>query len=225
MEDKQLDAIALGGMMRGTRAYDLFKRGFDVMAAAGGLVATAPVMGVVALMVRKKLGSPVIFKQARPGKGEKIFVLYKFRTMKDVDQAAGLVSNEERMTPFGQKLRSTSLDELPSLLNVLKGDMSLIGPRPLLVEYLEKYSEEQNRRHEVRPGITGLAQVSGRNEVDWESRFALDVHYVDNRSLALDLKIIAKTIATVLAKQGISSAGHVVGAPFMGNRRDEGDDA
>ena len=202
-------------MLRG-QAYDPLKRALDVVASAAGLVLLAPVLGAVAVLVRKNLGSPVVFTQDRPGKDGKIFTLYKFRTMKDVDEARGLVSNEDRMTKFGRALRSTSLDELPSLLNVLKGDMSLVGPRPLLVRYLDLYTPEQARRHDVRPGVTGLAQVNGRNAISWEKKFALDVEYVDTRSLGQDLEILLKTFARVFKREGIESAGSVVGAPFVG---------
>src|SRR5699024_6102214 len=167
---------------------------------------TAPIQIAVAAAVRVNLGSPVLFRQQRPGKNERIFELAKFRTMLPVTEKH--TTDEERLTKFGKFLRSTSLDELPSLWNVLRGDMSLVGPRPLLVEYLEHYSPEQARRHEVRPGITGLAQVRGRNEVDWERRFEYDVEYVDSRSIALDLKILVDTVATVLKRSGISQEGH-----------------
>lgn len=198
------------------KGYDSVKRALDVVGAGVGLVVFAPVIGAVGLAVRAKLGAPVAFKQERPGMEGEIFTLFKFRSMFNVDEAKGLVTNEERMTTFGLKLRSTSLDELPSLLNVLRGEMSLVGPRPLLVEYLDIYTVEQARRHEVRPGITGLAQVSGRNDLNWVDRLALDVAYVDNRSLALDIKIIARTLATALRRDGVASQGHVVGEAFTG---------
>ncbi|WP_277984860.1 sugar transferase [Actinomyces minihominis] len=204
-------------MTKTRKAYDPIKRGLDILVSAAGLVALAPVMGVVAATVRANLGSPVIFKQDRPGKDGQIFTLYKFRTMKDVDPSKGLIENEDRLTSFGKALRSTSLDELPELWNVLKGDMSLVGPRPLLVEYLELYSHEQKRRHEVRPGITGLAQVSGRNALDWPQRFELDVQYVDGCSIGLDVKVILKTITSVVSRTGVTSEGHAVGAPFLGS--------
>jgi len=198
-------------------SYDFLKRGIDIVGSGVGLVVLSPVIGAVSLAVRSKLGAPVIFKQRRPGKGGKIFTLYKFRTMLDVDETKGLVSNEDRMTSFGRKLRSTSLDELPSLMNVLKGEMSLVGPRPLLVDYLDRYSPEQFRRHETRPGITGLAQVNGRNDLNWNDRFTLDVEYVDNRSLMLDFGIILKTMVTALRRDGVTSDGHVVGSHFNGD--------
>lgn len=196
------------------RFSDVVKRGFDVCCATIGLLVFAPIVGIVALLVRINLGSPVIFKQLRPGKDEKIFILYKFRSMLDVNEPKGLITNQDRMTSFGRKLRATSLDELPSLLNVLKGEMSIVGPRPLLVSYLDKYTPEQARRHEVRPGITGLAQVNGRNELEWEKRFILDIEYVENRTLLLDLKIILQTISVALGRKGITSTGHVVGSAF-----------
>lgn len=204
-------------MLDKMRDYRTWKRGIDIVGATAGLVIAAPVMLGVSIAIRKNLGSPVIFKQERPGKDGKIFTMYKFRTMKEVDHNSGLVENGDRLTDFGRKLRSTSLDELPSLLNVLRGDMSLVGPRPLLVEYLDLYTPEQARRHDVRPGITGLAQVSGRNELDWEHRFTLDLKYVDSKSLRLDVDIIRKTVLNVVSRTGITSEGYEVGAPFEGN--------
>lgn len=200
------------------KVYARVKRGLDIVSSSVGLVILSPIVGVVALAVRTKLGSPVIFEQRRPGHNGKIFTLYKFRSMLDVDEARGVISNEQRITSFGRRLRSTSLDEIPSLVNVLKGEMSVVGPRPLLTEYLEEYSPDQARRHEVRPGITGLAQVNGRNDLEWEDRFALDVEYVDNRSWTLDLKIILKTLGTAIRRDGITSEGHVVGANFITNK-------
>ncbi len=197
-----------------TRAYDPFKRLLDIVAAGIALVVLSPVMVIVALLVATRLGRPVLFVQPRPGKNGKIFRLRKFRSMRDIDQARGLVSDAERLTTFGRKLRSTSLDELPSLWNVLRGDMSVVGPRPLLVEYLSKYSPEQARRHEVRPGITGLAQVSGRNALSWEEKFALDVEYVDNRSLALDARLVLATVRAVFVREGISAEGHATMQKF-----------
>ncbi len=194
--------------------YDVIKRGIDVLGAGAGLVLLAPVIGAVALVVHTKLGSPVLFKQDRPGLNGKIFTLYKFRSMVDVDETKGLVSDEDRLTRFGKALRSTSVDELPSLLNVLRGDMSLVGPRPLLVAYLERYTHEQARRHEVRPGVTGLAQVSGRNAISWDEKFRFDVEYVDSRDFLLDVKIILKTCTAVFARRGISHADHVTMTKF-----------
>lgn len=198
------------------RTYASVKRTLDIAAAAAGIVITAPVMGIVASLVHYHLGSPVIFKQERPGKDSKVFTLYKFRSMKDADPERGLINDEDRLTPFGKTLRSTSLDELPSLVNVLKGDMSVVGPRPLLVEYLDLYTPEQARRHEVRPGITGLAQVSGRNELEWEHKFDLDVEYVDGHSLWLDVSILARTVSALLRRTGISHANHATMHKFGG---------
>lgn len=200
------------------KKYDAYKRAIDVCVAASGLIVTMPIQLLIAGLVYRNLGSPVLFKQARPGKDGEIFELLKFRSMRNVDESRGWVTNEQRITRFGDFLRSSSLDEIPSLFNILRGDMSLIGPRPLLVNYLPLYSQEQSRRHEIRPGLTGLAQVNGRNKLDWNSRFRLDVEYVDNRSFGLDLKILWKTIIKVLRRDGISSEGHVVGAPFQGSQ-------
>jgi len=201
------------------RAYDPLKRLIDLVVGGLAYVVSLPVQGALAFLVRRKLGSPVLFRQPRPGKDGEIFELVKFRTMLEVDEAQGLVSDEQRMTPFGAFLRSTSLDELPSLWNVVKGDMSLVGPRPLLVRYLERYTPEQARRHEVRPGITGLAQVSGRNAISWDEKFAKDVEYVDNRSLLLDLRIVLQTITKVVKRDGISAAGEATMTEFMGSER------
>ncbi len=207
-------------MTRSPRPYDALKRVLDIVVAAVALVVLSPVLAVVALLVRGKLGSPVLFSQQRPGRDGRIFTLYKFRTMLDAPPASGgsavdaVATDAERLTPFGKALRSTSVDELPELLNVLAGDMSIVGPRPLLPEYLERYNERQARRHEVRPGITGWAQVNGRNATSWEERFELDVYYVDNRSLALDLRILAMTVGTVLGRKGVSAEGHATMEPF-----------
>ena len=185
-----------------------FKRPLDFMMALIGLVAISPLMLVIAILVRIKLGRPVIFKQLRPGLNERIFTLYKFRTMTDErDEKGELLPDEKRLTPFGKWLRSTSLDELPELWNILRGDMSFVGPRPLLVDYLPLYNEQQRRRHNVRPGLTGLAQVNGRNNLDWLSRFELDVYYVDNISFSLDLKIAVKTFLSMLRREGIEFQG------------------
>ena len=203
-------------MAEPSRFYAPTKRLLDVAAASVGLIVAAPIMAVTAMAVRQNLGSPVLFKQERPGKDEKIFTLYKFRSMRDVDLEKGLVTDADRLTKFGKLLRSSSLDELPSLWNVLKGDMSLVGPRPLLVEYLELYTDEQRRRHLVRPGITGLAQASGRNGLEWEETFALDVEYVDNRSLGADARILLQTLLTVLRREGISYPGQATIHRFEG---------
>lgn len=177
---------------------------------------------VVAILVRVKLGSPILFKQARPGLNNKIFQMYKFRTMTDKkDKDGNLLPDSERLTKFGKFLRSTSLDEIPEFFNILKGDMSLIGPRPLLVKYLERYSEEQLRRHNVRPGISGWAQVNGRNTISWEDKFKYDIEYVDKLSFLLDLKIIILTIKKVLIRDGISQVGNVTMEEFKGEQKNE----
>jgi len=193
------------------------KRGFDVLLSGGALVLLAPLLVLIGIFVRVKLGCPVLFVQQRPGRWGKPFLLYKFRTMTDAKNAEGaLLGDKERLTPFGQFLRSTSMDELPELWNVLKGDMSLVGPRPLLTCYLERYSPEQARRHEVRPGITGWAQINGRNALSWEEKFSLDVWYVDHWSIALDFRIIIRTFLYVLQRRGISSNEHVTMPEFLG---------
>lgn len=193
------------------------KRLFDVIASAVFLIVLSPLMLVIAALVWANAGSPVIFKQVRPGLHGRPFTLYKFRTMTDArDENGRLLPDEQRLTKFGRFLRSTSLDELPELFNVLKGDMSLVGPRPLLMEYLPLYTPEQARRHEVRPGITGWAQVNGRNAISWEEKFKYDVWYVDNWSLWLDLKILFMTIVAVLRRNGISAEGHATMPVFRG---------
>ncbi|MET8909692.1 sugar transferase [Micromonospora sp. NPDC004551] len=197
--------------------YERRKRLFDVLVAAVLLVLLAPLVALVAALVALRLGRPVLFRQIRPGRHGRPFLMVKFRTMRIDGSAAGPSGDEQRLTPFGQLLRSTSLDELPSLWNVLKGDMSLVGPRPLLTEYLDRYSPEQARRHDVRPGITGLAQVSGRNAVSWEEKFAYDTWYVDNRSFRLDLRILLATVATVLTRRGIAAAGTRTAHEFHGS--------
>jgi len=196
----------------------MIKRCFDLVASLVALLSLLPVIVVTAILVRIKLGSPVFFRQTRPGRDGRPFQMIKFRTMLDeVDEQGQPLPDSERLTSFGQFLRSSSLDELPELWNVLKGDMSLVGPRPLLMEYLPLYSEEQYRRHEVRPGVTGWAQVNGRNALSWEDKFRLDVWYVDNRSLWLDLKILFLTVKKVLVRDGISSEGEVTMSKFNGN--------
>ena len=193
------------------------KRLFDFITALFSLVLLAPVILITALFVRKKLGSPVLFKQARPGLNGKNFNMLKFRSMLDVrDNNGNILPDHERLTPFGQKLRSTSLDEFPGLISVLKGDMSLVGPRPLLEEYLPLYSDEQENRHNVRPGITGWAQINGRNAISWEIKFKLDVWYVDNQSFWLDIKILLLTVKKVFIKDGISADGEVTMSKFRG---------
>lgn len=196
----------------------MIKRLFDITVSATGLLLLIPVFAVVALQIRRKLGSPVLFRQVRPGKDGKPFEMIKFRTMRDtVDEMGVLLPDSERMTSFGHFLRSTSLDELPELWNVLKGDMSLVGPRPLLMEYLPLYSEQQYRRHDVRPGVTGWAQVNGRNAISWEDKFKLDVWYVNNRSFWLDLKIIYLTFKKVVVRDGISAEGEATMHKFTGS--------
>lgn len=193
------------------------KRLFDLSLAIPLLVLLAPVAGVVALLVRWRLGSPVLFRQVRPGLGERPFRMLKFRTMTSATDAHGrLLPDEERITPFGQFLRSSSLDELPELLNVVRGEMSLVGPRPLLMKYLPLYSPEQRRRHEVLPGVTGWTQVNGRNALSWPEKFALDVWYVDHVSLWLDVKCLFLTVFAVLSRRGISQPGHVTPPEFTG---------
>lgn len=197
------------------------KRLLDMIFASIGLVILSPLFALLAILVRVKLGSPVLFKQERPGRDEKIFILCKFRTMTDKRDSEGeLLPDSERLTRFGRLLRATSLDELPELWNVLKGDMALIGPRPLLVEYLPLYSETERRRHEVRPGITGYAQVKGRNSISWEKRFALDIYYVDNISFLLDCKIILMTFRTVIKREGIHSETSDTMEYFTGDKKD-----
>lgn len=211
-----------GGRQRGLqRALKAF---LDRSAAALGLLFLSPILGVVALAIRARLGSPVFFRQERPGHHGRPFRVVKFRTMRDtVDSAGRPLPDSERLTSLGRFLRATSLDELPQLWNVLAGDLSLVGPRPLLMQYLPRYSPEQARRHEVLPGITGWAQVNGRNAISWEEKFALDVWYVDHWSLWLDVKILALTVARVLKRSGISRDGHATMPEFMGTpQRPEG---
>jgi sugar transferase EpsL len=196
------------------------KRAFDLVVVILAAPLWLPVLGVVAGLVWWRLGRPVFFRQERPGRHGRIFRLIKFRTMRDTRGADGrLLSDAERLTPFGGWLRASSLDELPELINVLRGDMSLVGPRPLLVAYLERYTPEQARRHEVRPGLTGLAQVEGRNALSWEDKFRYDVLYVDHQSLLLDVKILFRTVGQVLARKGISAAGEATMPEFRGRER------
>lgn len=197
------------------------KRIFDVVVALTILTLFLPVFLLLAGLIVRKLGSPVLFRQTRPGKDGKPFEMIKFRTMLDAtDKNGQALPDEQRLTAFGKKLRATSLDELPELWSVLKGDMSLVGPRPLLMEYLPLYSEEQYRRHDMKPGITGWAQVNGRNAISWEDKFKLDVWYVDNQSLWLDIKILFLTVKKVLIKDGISGEGEATMSKFTGNRDD-----
>lgn len=196
----------------------LIKRFMDFLIAALSIIIFSPLLIILAVLVRVKLGGPVIFKQERPGLNGKVFKLYKFRTMTDAkDENGNLLDDEYRLTSFGKKLRSTSLDELPELYNILKGDMSIVGPRPLLVKYLPLYSDEQKRRHDVRPGLTGLAQVSGRNAITWTEKFNKDIEYVDNVSFGLDVSIFFKTIYCVLKREGINSDSAATMEDFTGN--------
>lgn len=196
------------------------KRPQDFCCALLALIVLSPVLLVVAVLVRMKLGAPILFKQERPGLNGKIFRLYKFRTMtSEIDENGELLPDEVRLTNFGKMLRSTSLDELPELINILKGDMSVVGPRPLLVKYLSRYNKHQARRHEVRPGFTGYAQVNGRNTISWEEKFDLDVEYVDNITFIGDWGIIFKTVKTVLLREGISSDSSVTMEEFMGSEQ------
>lgn len=198
------------------------KRIFDQLVATSALIGLFPLFILLGLVVAHKLGSPIFFSQVRPGHRGNSFRMVKFRTMTDaVDADGNLLPDAERLTPLGSFLRSTSLDELPELINVLKGEMSLVGPRPLLMEYLPLYSPEQARRHEVRPGITGWAQVNGRNAISWEEKFKLDVWYVDNRSFWLDLKILFLTFVKVFKREGVSQSGHVTAEKFTGTQIDE----
>lgn len=199
----------------------MIKRLFDILFSLLGLILLSPIFLIVTLKVRKNLGTPVFFKQVRPGKDGKPFTMIKFRSMRDAyDKNGNPLSDSERLTTFGKKLRSTSLDELPELWNVLKGDMSLVGPRPLLMEYLPLYNTRQATRHNVRPGITGWAQINGRNAISWEEKFELDVWYVENQSLWLDVKILFLTIKKVLIKEGISSNQHVTISKFTGSNKE-----
>jgi undecaprenyl phosphate N,N'-diacetylbacillosamine 1-phosphate transferase len=198
-----------------------FKRPMDFILSLIAIVVLSPVFLVVAILVRMKLGSPVLFKQQRPGLNEKIFKMYKFRTMTDErDENGELLPDSVRLTKFGKFLRSTSLDELPELINILKGDMSLVGPRPLLVQYLSLYNDHQKRRHEVRPGLSGLAQISGRNAISWENKFNLDVEYVDNVSFIGDWKIIFITIKKAIVREGITSEASATMEPFKGSLKE-----
>lgn len=194
------------------------KRLFDLIVGAILLIVTAPLIAILALLIRWRLGRPVLFRQQRPGLYGRPFTIYKFRTMTDArDRDGNLLPDAERLTPFSRFLRSTSLDELPELWNVLRGDMSLVGPRPLLMQYLSRYTPEQARRHNVKPGLTGWAQVNGRNAISWEQRFALDVWYVDHLSFWLDIKILLLTLVAVVTRRGISQPGHATIEEFMGS--------
>ncbi len=198
-----------------------FKRLFDIIASASGLIFLSPVFLILIYLIRKNLGEPVFFTQERPGKDGKPFKMIKFRSMRDVvDKDGNPLPDSERLTPFGKKLRATSLDELPELWNVLKGEMSLVGPRPLLMSYLPLYNEFQNRRHEMRPGVTGWAQVNGRNALSWDEKFAHDIWYIDHYSFWLDMKILFLTVKKVFIKEGISAEGEATMPYFTGNDTD-----
>jgi len=197
----------------------MLKRAFDIAASTSALIVLSPVLAITAYKVKKELGSPVLFRQTRPGLHGKPFEMIKFRTMKDAtDKEGNALPDSERLTEFGKKLRASSLDELPELWNVLKGDMSLVGPRPLLMEYLPLYNAEQAKRHNVRPGVTGYAQVNGRNSLSWEDKFKLDTWYVEHQSLWLDMKILLKTVKKVIIKDGISAEGEATMTKFTGSR-------
>jgi lipopolysaccharide/colanic/teichoic acid biosynthesis glycosyltransferase len=199
------------------RGRERTKRAFDLTIAGLLFVLTMPIQAVTALAIRIRLGSPVLFRQTRPGLHGELFEIVKFRTMLDVNSVLGRHDDASRLTPFGHWLRATSIDELPTLWNIIRGDMSLVGPRPLLVKYLHRYSPEQARRHEVRPGLTGLAQVSGRNALSWKGKFRLDVHYVDHHTFTGDLKIIRSTVGSVVKRDGITAAGEATMPEFLGN--------
>ena len=195
------------------------KRIFDILLLIPGFIVAVPFLSLIAILVYLKLGSPVIFRQVRPGMDGKPFVIYKFRTMLDTrDESGNLLPNDQRLTSFGLRLRSTSLDELPEIFNVLKGDMSFVGPRPLLMEYLDKYTPRQKRRHEVKPGITGWVQVRGRNLLSWEEKFEHDVYYVDNCSLLFDIKILMLTLYRVIAREGVSPKDRPIMERFKGSK-------
>ncbi|PIE47842.1 MAG: sugar transferase [Gammaproteobacteria bacterium] len=199
----------------------MIKRLFDIIVSLCLLIGLSPIIMLSALLVKSRLGSPIFFKQTRPGKNGKPFAMIKFRTMLDaLDREGNPLPDGERLTPFGKKLRASSIDELPELWNVLKGEMSLVGPRPLLMEYLPLYNAEQKRRHKVKPGLTGWAQVNGRNAISWEDKFKLDLWYVDNQSFWLDIKILFLTVKKVLIKDGISGEGEVTMSKFTGNHDD-----
>lgn len=200
----------------------MLKRAFDIAASTSALVVLSPVLAITAYKVKKELGSPVLFRQVRPGLHGKPFEMVKFRTMKDAtDKEGNALPNSERLTEFGKKLRASSLDELPELWNVLKGDMSLVGPRPLLMEYLPLYNAEQAKRHNVRPGVTGYAQVNGRNSLSWEDKFKLDTWYVEHQTFLLDMKILLKTVIKVIIKDGINQSEEVTMTRFTGKKNEQ----
>jgi lipopolysaccharide/colanic/teichoic acid biosynthesis glycosyltransferase len=193
------------------------KRAVDLAICVPALLVSLPVQAVVGVAVALRLGRPVLFRQTRPGLAARPFEILKFRTMRPVDPVRGWCDDRSRLTPFGRLLRSTSLDELPTLWNIVRGDMSLVGPRPLLTAYLERYTPEQARRHDVRPGLTGLAQVNGRNAISWEQKFELDLQYVQTSSLGLDLRILARTVRLVLRREGVTAADHATAPEFLGS--------
>ncbi|MBL7564633.1 sugar transferase [Staphylococcus saccharolyticus] len=196
----------------------MLKRAFDIMVSATGLILSSPITLGASVLIAKKLGKPILFRQTRPGEGGKPFQIYKFRTMTDDrDDNGELLPDAQRMTPLGSFIRKSSIDELPQLINVLKGDISLVGPRPLLMEYLPLYNDEQKKRHDVKPGITGWAQINGRNAISWDAKFKLDVWYVENQSFKLDLYIIYKTIVNTIKKKDITAPNHVTTEKFKGN--------
>ena len=196
----------------------MLKRAFDVAVSSSGLILSSPIILGASILIAKKLGKPVLFKQTRPGQYGKPFQIYKFRTMTDAkDENGELLPDEQRMTPVGRFIRNSSIDELPQLINVLKGDISLVGPRPLLMEYLPLYNQEQKKRHNVKPGITGWAQINGRNAISWDAKFKLDVWYVENQSFKLDMYIIYKTIINILQRKDINAPNHVTAEKFKGN--------
>ena len=198
------------------------KRPLDFCLSLGALIVLSPVMGVTAILVKTKLGSPIIFKQPRPGKDERIFNIYKFRTMTDeIDENGELLPDEVRLTDFGKFLRSTSLDELPELINMVKGDMAVVGPRPLLVRYLDRYTEDQHRRHEVRPGLTGYSQAHGRNSLSWEEKFKMDIDYVDHITFFRDAKIVLDTVLAVINRDGINAENSATMEEFRGSVSDD----
>ena len=216
----QFSSLKTDGLHKKKGIYErFFKRPMDFILSAFAIILFSPILLTVSYFVRIKLGSPILFKQERPGLNEKIFTMYKFRTMtEEKDENGQLLPDNIRLTKFGRMLRSTSLDELPELFNIIKGEMSIVGPRPLLVQYLPLYNTHQKRRHDVRPGLTGLAQVNGRNSISWDDRFSYDVKYVNNLTFAMDLRIILATIRKVVGKEGISSNTSVTMEAFHGNK-------
>lgn len=216
----QFSSLKTEGLHKKKGIYERFlKRPMDFILSAFAIIFLSPILLIVSYFIRVKLGSPILFKQKRPGLNEKIFTMYKFRTMTDEkDENGQLLPDNIRLTKFGRLLRSTSLDELPELINIIKGDMSIVGPRPLLIQYLPLYNTHQKKRHDVRPGLTGLAQINGRNSISWDDRFYYDVKYVNNLTFAMDLRIILATIRKVVRKEGISSNTSVTMEAFHGNK-------